>query len=185
MRHRRNDLLFALLMLVSCGSDSRGDETATQPGFMPLFNGQDLSGWKLKRGGEALEGKVEAAGGRFRVAERQLILDPTIKGDVTIETNGELGGDLRLTFEFLPGAGCNNDLFLRGMKFDLKAADVKNLKQDEWNQFEIAIAGSQAEFKCNGEGLKKMPVKQASSPLGVRAEFGPIRFRNVQVKKLP
>ena len=139
----------------------------------------------MKRGGEALEGKAEAAGGRFKVAERQLILDPTVKGDVVIETTGELAGDLRLKFEFLPGAGCNNDLFLRGMKFDLKAGDVKNLKEGEWNQFEIAIAGNQAEFKCNGESLKKMSVKEASSPLGVRAEHGPIRFRNMQVKKLP
>ena len=79
---------------------------------MPLFNGQDLGGWKVKRGGESLEGKAEAAGGRFKVAERQLILDPTVKGDVVIETTGELAGDLRLKFEFLPFRGCNNDPFL-------------------------------------------------------------------------
>ena len=61
----------------------------------------------------------------------------------------------------------------------------RTLSKDEWNQFEIAIAGNHAEFKCNGESLKKMSVKEASGPLGVRAEHGPIRFRNMQVKKLP
>ena len=155
MQHLRNGLLFGLLILVSLGTDARPDEDAAEAGFVLLFNGQDLSGWKLKRGGETLEGKAEAAGGRFKVAERQLILDPTVKGDVVIETTVELAGNLRLKFEFLPGAGCNNDLFLRGMKFDLKAGDVKNLKQDEWNQFEIVIAGSQCRPNATAKASRK------------------------------
>jgi hypothetical protein len=40
---------------------------------------------------------------------------------------------------------------------------------DEWNQFEITTDGDKAEFKCNGESLKKMSVKEVRSPLGVRA----------------
>ncbi len=72
MQHLRNSLLCGLLILVSFGPHAWGDEAATETGFVPLFNGQDLGGWKLKRGGEALVGKAEAAGGGLKVAERQL-----------------------------------------------------------------------------------------------------------------
>lgn len=152
-------------------------------GFSALFNGKDLSGWKTKKGGMDLAGLSESPDHRFKFVEGKLVIDPKAKGDVIIETAKSLSGDLHLKFEFLPGPGCNNDLFLRGLKFDLKPSDVKNLKENEWNQFEIVIAGGKAEFKNNGEVQRTSPVKGDSSPLGIRAEFGPVEFRNLQVKE--
>jgi len=73
----------------------------------------------------------------------------------------------------------NNDTFLRGVKFDLKKPDVKNLKVDEWNQFEIIVRGDSSEYKCNGEILKTIKNKPARTPFGIRAEFGGIEIRNL------
>jgi hypothetical protein len=149
----------------------------------PLLNGRNLDGWRVKKTGEALDGKAEALGGRFRVADGVLTIDPAVKGDVIIETAQELSGDLQIKFEFLPDAKCNNDLFLRGTKFDIKAADIKNLKVGEWNTLEIRVSGDKAEFRCNGEPVRTLPCKTARSPFGVRAEFGGIRFRNLIVTR--
>ncbi len=77
------------------------------------------------------------------------------------------------------------EIFFRGTKFDIKTQDVKNLKEGEWNSFEIVVAGDQAEFFANGESLKKLKVKPGKSPLGIRAEFGPIEILRIRVKESP
>src|SRR4051794_38957167 len=94
-------------------------EKETEPGFTPLFNGEDLDGWKTKKGDEKLDDKTQAYGGRFKVEGGLLLIDPKVKGDVTIETAKEFAGDVHIKFEFNPGPKCNNDLFLRGIKFDI------------------------------------------------------------------
>ena len=153
-------------------------------GITLLFNGQDLSGWVTKKG-EPLEKLTESPTKRFKASDGNLIIDEKVKGDLVINTTRTLGKDAHVKFEFLPGPGCNNDLFLHGLKFDLKKNDVKNLKEGEWNTFEIIVREHEAEFKNNGETLKTAKTKADSSPLGVRAEFGPIQFRRMQVKESP
>jgi hypothetical protein len=180
MRIVRSALTLAAVALVATGS--RGVAADAEPGFTPLFNGKDLSGWK-KQKGEALEGKQQTADKRFHVADEQIVIDAKAKGNSVIESEKTFGKDVHIKFEFLPGPGCNNDLYLRGMKFDLKKADVKNMKEGEWNQFEIIVTGDQAEFKNNGESLKTMKAKPGATPLGVRAELGPIQIRRIRVKE--
>jgi hypothetical protein len=174
-------LLAGLALLARQHQGSGADDFKLEPGFTLLFNGKDLTGWKLKKGGESLDGKTEAAGKRFHVEGGKLIIDPKVKGDVTIETAKELR-DVHIKFDFLPGAGCNNDLYFRGLKFDIKKSDVKNMKEGEWNEFEIIVQAGKAEFKCNQEMLKTDKTKSDASALGIRAEFGPIEYRNLRFK---
>lgn len=152
-------------------------------GFAWLFNGKDLTGWKLQKGGTLLEGKTETAGQRFQVTEGILVIDAKTKGNMIIESLHEFSGDTVIKFEYLPGKGCNNDLYVQGLKFDLKAKDVKNMKEGDWNQFEIVIRDGQAEFKNNGEVQRTQKTKKDKTPLGIRAEFGPIQFRNLQYQQ--
>jgi len=149
-------------------------------GFTPLFNGKNLDGWKTKKG-EALDGKTEAYNGRFKVQDEMIVIDPKVKGDVIIETARSFK-DVHVKFQFLPGAGCNNDLFLRGAKFDLKKG-VKNMKENEWNDFEIVAKGGAIEFKCNGQLVQTIKAKADSSPLGIRAEYGSMHVRSLQFKE--
>ncbi len=175
---------FAMSLTLACSLLGAAFATAAddlEPGFKPLVNGKDLSGWKTKKG-DSLDGQAVSPDKRFKVEEGRLIIDTSAKGDVTINTAEEFAGDLVVKFEYKPGKGCNNDLFLRGTKFDLKPNDVKNLKQDEWNEFEIIVTGDKAEFKNNGELQKTLPAKSAKSPLGLRAEFGPIEYRKLRIK---
>jgi hypothetical protein len=177
-----------LLTVVAAAARPRataGEDFKPEPGFTLLFNGKDLTGWKAKKGNEPLDGKTEAFKGRFKVVGGKLVIDPKVKGDVTIQTAKELGKDAHIKFEFLPGPGCNNDLFFRGHKFDITKKNVKNLKEGEWNQFEIISRGPEVEFKANGQTQRKAKVKVDSSPLGIRAEYGPIEIRRLRVGAMP
>jgi hypothetical protein len=162
---------------------SSADDFKLEPGFSLLFNGKDLTGWKVRKGGESLEGKTDAANRRFTVKEGLLVIDPRVKGDVWIDMTRDLKGDVHIKFEYLPGKGCNNDLFLRGVKFDIATSDVRNIKFDEWNEFEIIVVGKKIEFRNNGKVQRTGTVKSDSGPLGIRAEFGPIQYRRLRVKE--
>src|SRR5437764_1333688 len=92
------------------------DDFKLEPGFTPLL-GKDLSGWKVRKGGVSLDGKTDAANKRFTLKEGVLIVDPKVSGDIWIDTTKEFKGDVHIKFDYMPGKGCNNDLFLRGVKF--------------------------------------------------------------------
>jgi nitrite reductase/ring-hydroxylating ferredoxin subunit len=156
------------------------DDFKPEDGFTLLFD-KDLTGWKEKNGGASLDGKSEAYKGRFTLKDGVLTIDPKVKGDVRIMTAREFSGDVHIKFDYKPGKGCNNDLFIRGSKFDIKTPDIKNLKQDEWNQFEIIIKGDKIEYLNNGESQRKNSVKPAATVFEVRAEFGPVEFRRMRV----
>lgn len=175
-------LLAAIVGLTTATPGVGADDPKTEEGFTPLFNGKDLTGWKMKKGGASLDAKTEAANNRFKVADGILVIDPAVKGDVTIESAKTFEKDVHLKFEFLPDAKCNNDLFLRGIKFDIKKPDVK-FKEGEWQLFEIVLKGDKAEFKLNGETIKTVAAKPGATPLGVRAEIGAIQIRNARYKE--
>ena len=130
------------------------EEFKPEPGFTLLFNGKNLDGWKEASGKkESLDGKAEAYGGRFKVAEGRLILDPEVKGDLHLETVRTFAKDVHIKFDFKAGPKCNNDLFLRGTKFDIVPGNKenKNVKEGEWTSFEIVVTGDKLEHKVGGE----------------------------------
>jgi Domain of Unknown Function (DUF1080) len=172
-----------LFLLLIASSSGAADDFTLEPGYTLLLDGKDLTGWKEKKGDVSLDGKTEAYKGRFSVKDKRLVIDPKVKGDVRIATAREFAKDVRIKFDYKPGKGCNNDLFLRGHKFDLVKGNVKNLKEGEWNHFEIVIEGDKIEFLNNGEVQRKGTVKSAKSVFEIRAEFGEIEFRRMRFKK--
>jgi hypothetical protein len=174
-------LLAGLALLLTHPAPAQ-DDFKLEPGFTLLFNGKDLTGWKTKKGGESLDSKTEAYGNRFTVAGGILTIDPKVKGDVIIETAKTFAKDVHLKFDFMPGAGCNNDLFLRGIKFDINPKQLKNVK-DGWNEFEFIVKDNKAEIKINGQAEKSVAAKDGATPFGIRAEFGSIQFRRIRAKE--
>jgi hypothetical protein len=178
----------ALLFVLGSSIVLLADDFKPEDGFQSIFNGKDLDGWRNKMGKkdakpESLEGKTEAFGGRFKVKDGELVLDPEVKGDRYIETTREFGGDVTIRFQFKPGDKCNNDLFLLGTKFDITRDAVKNARLGEWNDFEIAVKDGKAEFKCNGQAIRTIPTKGTKSPFCLRAEFGHISYRHMRASE--
>ena len=160
------------------------DDFKPEPGFKLLFNGKNLDAWQTQTAKkEPLEGKTEAFGGRFKVKDGELFLDPSVKGDVRIETTKEFGKEVTIRFEFKPDEKCNNDLFLLGTKFDITLDAVKNAKKNEWNEMEIVVKDGKAEFKCNGQMIRSIPTKGDKSTFAIRAEFGSITIRKLRASE--
>jgi hypothetical protein len=155
-------------------------QASDDAGFTKLFNGKNLDGWKT-RAGEPLDDKTEAYKGRFKVADGKLVIDPSVKGDVVIVTAKEFTGDVHIKFEFRAGDKCNNDLFFRGNKFDIKL-DLKTLKPDAWNDLDIVARGDSVTFQINGQEAKATKNKGVGAALGIRAEFGALEIRNIRAK---
>ena len=169
-----------MLTLASKASQA-ADEFQLELGFSSFFNGKDLSGWTI-RGGEPLEAKTEAPKKRFQVMDEAIVIDGKTKGNMVIDTVAKFTGDVQLKFQYLPSQGCNNDLYFRGVKFDLKEGNVKNIQLGEWNALEITVTGEEVIIKNNGEKQITTKAKSDSSPLGLRAEFGAIQFRQLRSK---
>jgi hypothetical protein len=185
MRPSSFAVLFAALMLLPLPAQS-ADDFKLEPGFTLLFNGKNLDGWKeASKNKESLEGKTEAYNGRFKVVEGRLVYDPSVKGDLYIETAKEFAKDVHIKFDFKPGPKCNNDFFLRGTKFDIIPGNKenKNVKEGEWYTFEIVVTGDKVEHKVGGETSRTSKTKTASSPFKLRAEFGAIELKNIRVKE--
>jgi hypothetical protein len=165
----------------------RAGEFKLEPGFTLLFNGKDLDGWREARGKkESLDGKTEAYKGRFKVVDGKLVYDPAVKGDLYIETTKEFAKDVHIKFDFKPGPKCNNDLFLRGIKFDIipgKKKELDNVKEGEWYTMEIIVKGDKIEHKIDGQTSRTSTAKTKSSPFMLRAEFGAIEIKNIRVKE--
>jgi hypothetical protein len=159
-------------------------EFKLEPGYTLLFNGKNLDGWKEASGKkESLEGKTDAYKGRFKVDDGKLVYDPAVKGDLYIETNKEFGKDVHIKFDFKPGPKCNNDLFLRGTKFDIIPGNKENakVKEGEWYAFDIIVTGDKIEHKINGETARMSKANAKATPFKLRAEFGAIEVKNIRV----
>ena len=180
--HIRTRIVAAFAVVFVGGPITRADDFKPEAGYVLLFNGKDLSGWKTTKG-VSLDGKTEAYAGRFKAKDGVLILDPSVKGDVRIVTDKEFAGDIDIKFDFLPGPKCNNDLFLRGAKFDLKIEDIKKWKEGEWNSFELVLKGGKAEFKVNGKTVRTISTKPQATPFQLRAEIGPMKVRRMRYKQ--
>jgi len=174
-------MLLIACTLIANSHIGAGDDFKPEAGFSPLFNGSNLDGWKTSKD-EALDGKAEAFKGRFKITDGAIVIDPKIKGNAVINTVKQFGKDAHIKFEFKAGPGCNNDFYFRGLKFDITKAGVKNLKEGEWQTLEIISQGDTVEFKSDGALQRTQKAKTDSSPLGVRAEFGPIELRRFRAK---
>jgi hypothetical protein len=167
-----------LLPIASAG------EFKLEPGFKLIFNGKNFDGWQPKGKKDALEGKTDI--GRFKVIDGGIVrFDSSKKGESYIETAKELPGDVVVKFDFKPGPKCNNDFFLRGIKFDIVPGnkECKNVKEGEWHTLEIIAKGDTVEHRINGELSRTSKKKSEPSRFIMRAEIGVIDVKNIRVKE--
>jgi hypothetical protein len=179
-------MLRAFVMILILGAPVAAQEPFTLEQGYTLLIGKDLTGWKVAPTGqrdkatESLAGKTETPTKRFSLKEGVIIIDAKVKGDLCIVTEKIFEKDTTIKFDFKPGKTCNNDLYFRGIKFDIKPGDIKSLKVDEWNQFVITLVNGKAEFQCNGTSIKTLPAKPAPSNFAIRAEAGSIEIRHLR-----
>ena len=182
---------FALLVTTLLLTSARAEE----PGFKPIFNGKDLTGWRL--GETDLAGKSATDDGRFAVKDGILVITgskDTPPRMTEIDTVESYDDDFTLRLEFRASRDANSGLHLRDKAFahQLQIRDyprvgpyktLKQYKDGDWNEIEVVVTGTKARCTCNGEPLEAALEIPERGPLALQSETNVVEYRNVRIKK--
>ncbi|QDV35298.1 3-keto-disaccharide hydrolase [Tautonia plasticadhaerens] len=194
-RHRRGiarsgaSILIVSTLLLSLG---RAED---EPGFTPLFNGEDLTGWRS--GGTDLAGETEADGGRFVVKDGVLVVTGSTETPpmmTEIDTVESFDGDFTLRLEFRASRDANSGLHLRDKEFahQLQIRDyprvgpytmLEDYREGDWNAIEVVVTGTTARCTCNGELLEAALNVPERGPLALQSELNVVEYRNIRVRR--
>lgn len=185
--------LLALALAGLVGTEARGAEAdgpfPVEKGFTSLFNGRDLTGWRL--GALALDGKTETEDHRFAARDGAIV----IQGGAKIEdlyTVGEFNRDFVLKLEFRAAPRANSGLYLRRKQLQVRDyatigpyKDLKSFKNGGWNAIEVTVKAGKAECTCNGELLEKALELPATGGIGLQSEIGQLEYRRIRIREEP
>jgi hypothetical protein len=174
-----------------------GAAGADEPGFRPIFNGRDLTGWRV--GQTDLAGKTASDDGRFAVKDGILVITgskDTPSKMTEIETARSYDGDFTLRLEFRASRNANSGLHLRDKAFahQLQIRDyprvgpykaLKDYKDGDWNAIEVVVTGTKARCTCNGELLEAALDIPERGPLALQSETNVMEYRNIRIKTTP
>jgi hypothetical protein len=202
----KTKIAIILTTLISAGFIYAADDD----GFVPLFNGKDLTGWKLRN----------PNGKNFWVVE-----DGILKNKVP---PGEHGTDLIsekkfknfiVKYEYMVPDGSNSGFYLRGRYeiqilgdyksgktskgsngaiYAFKAPDVFASKPgNEWQTVEATLIGNKVTVILNGKKIHdnvEIPGPTGGEldrnvnepgPIMLQGDHGVVAFRNIKIKELP
>src|SRR5262249_52457076 len=152
------------------------DDFKIEEGYTSLFNGKDLTGWKIgKNGKEPLDAKTEAANKRFEVKHGIIIVNEG-RGIVDLYTVKSFDKDFHLKLEFRAAPRADSGLYIRGTQLQVRDyptvgpyKKLKNFKDGGWNELEVTVTGTSALCQCNREVLEKAFKVPAKGGLGLQA----------------
>jgi hypothetical protein len=183
-----------------------------EEGFVPLFNGKDLTGWKLRNpkgknlwtvepGGVLKNTVAKGEHGTDLVTEKKF-WNFTVRYEYMVPDGSNSGFYLRGRHEIQilgdahskgkPGTGSN------GAIYGFKAPDVFASKPgDQWQTCEATIIGNRITVILNGQkihdnvectrptgGELDRNVNEPG-PIMLQGDHGTVSFRNIRIKELP
>ena len=185
----------ALAALACTGAAIADDDFRVEEGFTSLFNGKDLSGWRL--GDEVLDGKAETADRRFAARDGAIV----IQGAKPIEdlyTVREFNRDFVLRLEFRASPRANSGLHLRGKQLQVRDYPtigpykaLKRFNPGGWNAIEVTVKadpggkGAVARCTCNGEVLEEALDVPGKGAIGLQSETNQLEYRRIRIKEQP
>lgn len=192
------------LALLVCTANA-ADDFKPEEGYISLFNGKDLTGWKYgdvppkkKPPTEVLDGKTASSDKRFEAKDGFIVANIGRGPNMAIYTAKEFNKDFNLKLEFRTTADKpknNSGVFIRGPQLQLDAVtqggltrvfkDLTKFKPGDWNEIEITVTGTQAVCKCNGEMIGRPMKIPATGTIGLQAEIGKFEFRRIRIKEMP
>ncbi len=135
----------------------RSDDAKLEPGFVSLFNGKDLTGWRYYK--ENLEGKTSSADGRFTVVDGIIVANEG-KGIKDLYTVKDFAKDFQLKLEFRASLKSDSGVYVRGPQLQVRDfirrkenLHLKKFKNDDWNELDITVRAGQLDAVVNGKRL--------------------------------
>jgi len=189
---------------------ARLSKQEAQDGFKLLFNGEDLTGWKLRNP----DGRAS-----WTAQNRMLVNEVTDKEHGTDLVTEEKFWNFTVRYEFMVPKGANSGFYLRG-RYEIQIMDDGDAKQPtrssngalynfaapaqfasrkagEWQQVEATIQDNRVTVLLNDVkihdnvqvdrptgGELDNKVKEPG-PIFVQGDHGSIAFRNMRIKVLP
>lgn len=171
-------------------------------GFVPLFNGTDLTGWRFT-GSE--ESPPKTLPENWKVEEG--VIKVTGGGKPHLAT-AEKFGDFELRLEWRgmrekynsglfirskPDLGSNQLNLAKGSEGAFIGGKVEGAKPvgdlqkppGEWNEWRIIAQGEKLTFYCNCQlAYEATGLKPAEGHIGLQAEGAPLEFRNLRLRKI-
>lgn len=167
------------------------DSFTPEPGFSPLFNGHDLTGWGYRTNN--FDGKIASSEGRYVARNGRFIVTTPPEGSriQQIYTTREFASDFILKLEFRAGVNADSGIFIREPQLQCRDyliagpyKQLKNYKPQDWNQVEIIATNGVAYSTCNGEVLEAALKIPASGPIGLEGDRGQMEYRRIRLKEL-
>lgn len=199
---KRTSLLWLALSLCTIG---HADDWKPDDGYIPLFNGTDLTGWCFRSktdknataAGEItenFEGKTTSADGRYSAKDGVL----TVNFPQGVErlvaqawTVREFPKNFVLKIEFRASVGADSGIFLRKPQLQCRDylvagpyKDLKKYKPQDWNSITVTVKDNVAHCECNGEVLEDALKLPATGPIGLEGDRGQMEYRHIQLKEL-
>jgi lysophospholipase L1-like esterase len=168
------------------------DDFQPEPGFTPLFNGRDLTGWTTPDG-ESLDGHTRTADGRFAAMNGRMlaVMSRLERTPRKLVTRQQFPRDFVLRLEFRASPNADSGVYVREPQVQCRDFPLagpyyglQHYRPLEWNTLEITVRGGLAHAECNGEVIvDAMPVP-ASGPIGLENDRGQMEYRRIRVREL-
>jgi lysophospholipase L1-like esterase len=193
--------------------DTAPDVFTPEEGFVSLFNGHDLTGWRFvpttekdtaeskKKGAPAwpiveqevtFDGQTETPDGRYVAKNGRLIVTTPHEGRrlQQLWTTKEFPKDFILKLEFRATPNADSGVYIRAPQLQcrdyLLAGPYKKLEQykaADWNELVITVTDSKAHCECNGEVLEDHLKVPETGPIGLEGDRGQMEYRRIRIKE--
>ena len=183
--------LIGFLMVTTSRVVTGADEFKPEPGYISLFNGQDLTGWGYRTNN--FDGKTASDDGRYSAADGILTVHPrTPRLIQVIWTTRQFSNDFNLKLEFRAATNADSGIFIRKPQLQCRDylvagpyKDLKKYKPQDWNEIDITVTNGVAYCTCNGEVLEAALKVPATGPIGLEGDRGQMEYRRIRLKELP
>lgn len=165
-----------------------GEGFKIEEGFVSLFNGKDLSGWRY--GKEKLDAKTESGDKRFGV-EDGVIVARVGSGIRDLYTAKDFPGNFHVKLEFRASLKADSGVYLRGHQLQVRdyirrseRKLLKKFKNDDWNELDLILTNGVVTTTVNGQKLTSkdsLTVKLANGQPVVELNGKPVQPNNIQI----
>lgn len=173
----------AVMLALTAGVVAQGD---IEPGYTSLFNGKDLSGWKL--GKEILDGQAETKNKKWHVTDGAIVIDGGGGGD--IYTVKDFDKDYNLKLEFRAAPKADSGVYLRGVQLQVRdyptvgPYNKVKFKSGDWNDLDITVKGPVYTATVNGKAVGEKDTLEVSFKDGkpvAKLNGAAVEFSSIQV----
>ena len=137
---------------------SAGDDYKLEEGYVSLFNGKDLTGWRYYKETD-LAGKTETGDKRFRVVKGIIVAEEG-KGIKDLYTIKPFNTEFNLKMEFRASLEADSGVYVRGPQLQVRdfirrneMKHLKKFKNDDWNELDITVKNGVVTTIVNGKAL--------------------------------